>query len=110
MCRRGVLVAGATAALIAIADPGSTASAQSPAGRRHEMPADLIVHNAKVTTLQDDRPEAQSFAVRGEKIVAVGGDAEVMHLRDDHTRVVDAGGRLVIPGLNDSHLHAIRAG
>src|SRR5579872_6785045 len=70
--------------------------------------ADVIVRNAKVTTLQDDRPEAQAFAVRGEKIVAVGDDAEIMRLRGDGTRVIDAEGRRVIPGLNDSHLHAIR--
>jgi predicted amidohydrolase YtcJ len=70
--------------------------------------ADVIVRNAKVTTLQDDRPEAQAFAVRGEKIVAVGDDPEIVRLRGDSTRVIDAEGRRVIPGLNDSHLHAIR--
>ena len=56
------------------------------------------------------RPEAQAFAVRGEKFVAVGGEEEVMRLRGDRTRVIDAGGRRVIPGLNDSHLHAVRGG
>ena len=70
--------------------------------------ADVIVRNAKVTTLQDDRPEAQAFAVRSEKIVAVGDDPEIVRLRGDRTRVIDAEGRRVIPGLNDSHLHAIR--
>jgi predicted amidohydrolase YtcJ len=89
-----------------------------------EPGADLIVRNARVTTLQNERPEAQAFAVRGERIVAehaeafecprhlsvnaVGDDAEIMRLCGDGTRVIDADGRRVIPGLNDSHLHAIR--
>jgi Amidohydrolase family len=72
--------------------------------------ADLIVRNARVTTLQDDGAEAKAFAVRGERFVAVGGEAEVMRLGGGSTRLVDAGGRRVIPGLNDSHLHAIRGG
>jgi predicted amidohydrolase YtcJ len=69
---------------------------------------DLIVRNARVTTLQGSSPEAEAFAVRGEKFLAV--EAEVMRLAGDGTRLVDAGGRRVIPGLNDSHLHAIRGG
>lgn len=72
--------------------------------------ADLIVHNAKVTTLQDNGSEADAFADRGERFVAVGGEAEVMRLRGNRTRLIDAGGRRVIPGLNDSHLHAVRGG
>jgi predicted amidohydrolase YtcJ len=70
--------------------------------------ADLIVRDATVTMLHDNGSEAQAFAVRGEKFVAVGGEAEVMRLRGNRTRLIDAGGRRVIPGLNDSHLHAIR--
>jgi predicted amidohydrolase YtcJ len=46
--------------------------------------------------------------VRGEKFVAVGGEAEVMRLAGGGTRLVNAGGRRIIPGLNDSHLHVIR--
>jgi predicted amidohydrolase YtcJ len=72
--------------------------------------ADLIVRNARVTTLHGDSPEAEAFAVRGEKFLAVGTGAETMRLAGDGTRLVDAGGRRVIPGLNDSHLHAIRGG
>ena len=96
------LVAGLAALAIA---PTAGAQATPPDGA-----ADLIVRNARVTTLDDARPEAAAFAVRGEKFVAVGGEEEVMRLRGDRTRVVDAGGRRVIPGLNDSHIHAVRAG
>ncbi|HEY3918759.1 MAG TPA: amidohydrolase [Stellaceae bacterium] len=71
-------------------------------------PPDLIVHNAKVTTLQSSRPEAEAFAARGEKIVAVGGEADMIGLRGENSRVIDAGGRRIIPGLNDSHIHLVR--
>jgi hypothetical protein len=87
MSRRDVLAAGTTAAIMTIAGSIRDARAQP-----REMSADLIVHNAKVTTLQNGLHEAQAFAVRGETFVAVGSDAEVMGLRGDHTRVIDAGG------------------
>jgi predicted amidohydrolase YtcJ len=72
-------------------------------------PAELIVRNAKVTSLQDrGSAAAEAIAVRGERFAAVGSETEVMRLAGEGTLVVDAGGRRVIPGLNDSHLHAIR--
>jgi predicted amidohydrolase YtcJ len=74
------------------------------------MQATLIVHNAKVTTLSSERSQAAAFAVGGESIVAVGDDAEVLRQRGEQTLVIDAGGRRVIPGLNDSHIHAVRGG
>ena len=94
----------AVAALCAVAIASANVAAQQP------EPADLVVHNAKILTLSDASPEAQALAVRGEKFVLVGSDDEVMRLRGDRTRVIDAGGRRVIPGLNDSHLHAVRGG
>ena len=75
-----------------------------------QPPAQLIVVNAKVTTLDGTKPEATALAVRDGVVVAVGSDEEVNRLRGDATRAVDAGGRRVIPGLNDSHLHAVRGG
>jgi predicted amidohydrolase YtcJ len=72
--------------------------------------ANLIVHNAKVTTLSPERPQAAAFAVGGESIVAVGDDAEILRHRGERTLVIDACGRRVIPGLNDSHIHAVRGG
>jgi predicted amidohydrolase YtcJ len=108
MSRRNVLVTGGSA-MIAMGGSTPMIWALSPAPQSDASP-DLIVHNAKVTTLQNSRPEVQAFAARGEKIVAVGGDAEIIGLRAANTRVIDAGGRRVIPGLNDSHFHAVRAG
>jgi len=105
--RRILLAAGGSTAMIAMVGLARSSWAQSPVSGASP---DLIVHNAKVTTLQDGQPEAQAFAVVGEKIVAVGGKAEIMALRGGNTRVIDAGGRRVIPGLNDSHFHLVRAG
>ena len=75
-----------------------------------EMQPNLIVHNAKVTTLSPERAQVAAFAASGETIVAVGDDAEILRLCDERTLVIDAGGRRVIPGLNDSHIHAVRGG
>jgi len=74
--------------------------------------ADLIVHGARITTQADDPAlvEVQALAVRDGIIVAVGRDEEVLALRGQDTVVVDAGGRRVLPGLVDAHLHAIRGG
>ena len=80
------------------------AAAQQP------QPADLIVTNAKVHTVDEQRLRATAFAVKDGKFVAVGGDEEMKAYRGDKTRVIDARGRTVIPGLNDSHAHAVRGG
>jgi predicted amidohydrolase YtcJ len=78
-----------------------------------ELRAKLIVRNAKVTTLAEDIADAEAVAVSGETFAAVGGEAAVMRLADRETRVIDAGGRRLIPGLNDSHAvhgHAVQTG
>jgi predicted amidohydrolase YtcJ len=72
--------------------------------------ADLILHGGRLTTLDPANPTATAVAVRGGRFVAVGGDGDVLRLRGPTTQVIDAGGRTVIPGLNDSHLHLIRGG
>src|SRR5262245_30775665 len=77
---------------------------------RAQVPADLVVHNAKVVTVDAARPEARAFAARDGKFVAVGDEADVAPHRGATTRVLDARGRTVVPGLNDSHAHVIRQG
>jgi len=72
--------------------------------------ADLLLRNGKVTTLDPARPAASAVAVSGERIVAVGSEAELDRYRGDRTRIIDLLGRRVIPGLNDSHIHVIRGG
>ncbi|MGL9621452.1 amidohydrolase [Bradyrhizobium sp. U531] len=72
--------------------------------------ADLIVTNAKIVTLDAASTIAQALAVRDGRIVAVGGNDAMEGLIGPATRRVDAGGRTIIPGLIDSHIHAVRAG
>ncbi len=74
------------------------------------LAADLIVTNAKVATMVKEGQFAQAVAIDGGKITAVGSTAQILKHKKAGTRVIDAGGRTVIPGLNDSHLHIIREG
>src|SRR4051812_10675311 len=73
-------------------------------------PAEVIVRNARVATQDDRRSFAQAVAIGDGKFIAVGTDHDVLKRRGDSTQVIDVGGRTVIPGLNDSHLHLIRGG
>src|SRR4030095_222381 len=72
--------------------------------------SDLVVINAKVATLDPASPGATAFAVKEGKFVAVGTEGDTATHRGERTRVMDAKGRTIIPGLNDSHLHVVRAG
>jgi predicted amidohydrolase YtcJ len=72
--------------------------------------ADAILLNGKVLTLDARSSVVQALAIRDERIVAAGGSADIAKLAGAATRVIDLGGRTVIPGLIDSHIHAIRAG
>ncbi len=69
---------------------------------------DLILENAKITTLDRAKPEATSLVVKNGRIVGVDNAKE--YQRGPDTKVVDLQGRRVIPGLNDSHMHIIRGG
>jgi len=73
--------------------------------RAADEPADLIIHNAKVHTVDANMSIAEAVAVRGGSIVAVGDNATVLKLRGPKTDVVDAAGKIVLPGLIDSHTH-----
>ncbi len=77
----------------------------SAAGTAAGQSADVIIHNAVVYTVDAELTIAEAIAVGEEKIVAVGSDAEVLKRRDANTRVIDAKGRLVLPGFNDTHVH-----
>ncbi|EOR07642.1 amidohydrolase [Acinetobacter genomosp. 15BJ] len=70
----------------------------------------LILRNAKITTLDEQTSEAQAIAIADGKVVKTGSDDDIMRLSNSTTKVIDLNGRRVIPGLNDSHLHIIRGG
>jgi predicted amidohydrolase YtcJ len=71
---------------------------------------DTILVNAKVLTVDEVDSEYSALAITGEQISALGSTAEIQLLAGDETQVIDVEGRTVIPGLIDSHTHAIRAG
>lgn len=68
-------------------------------------PADLVLMNGKIVTLDPTVPEAEALALRGEVIVAVGSNQEIKRYRGDKTQVIDLAGKLAIPGFIDSHGH-----
>lgn len=72
--------------------------------------ADLVVTNANIRTMDAKRTVVRSLAVLNGKIVAVGSDAEIKKLVGARTRVINAGGRTVLPGFNDAHLHFMATG
>src|SRR5262245_43571404 len=76
----------------------------------HSSPADLILANAKIATLDPRNANAEALAIKDAKFLAVGRMADIQQHRGPNTVFVDAGRRTVIPGLNDSHLHLIRGG
>src|ERR1700722_18573803 len=90
----------------ALARPSAIEQTPSP------IPADTVLTNAKIETMDDAHPTANAVAIRGEQIVAVSyapvGTAvndDVQKLIGPHTRVIDLHGQFAMPGFNDAHLH-----
>ncbi len=77
----------------------------SASGQGTPAPADIVITNARVYTVNAKQPWAQAIAIRGEKIVAVGSAAEIARYRSATSKVIDAGGKLVLPGFTDCHIH-----
>ncbi len=73
------------------------------------QPPDAVLVNGKIVTLDARSSVREALAIRDGKITALGPSAQIRKLAGPATRVVDLGGRTAIPGLIDSHLHAIRA-
>lgn len=74
------------------------------------MNVEMIITNAKVLTMDAERPRAEAVALAAGRIVAVGGRAEVEALGGPATRMIDAGGRTLLPGFVESHLHLVLGG
>lgn len=69
--------------------------------------ADLIYYNGRVLTMEKSQPTAQAIAIKGERILAVGSDSDVMHFKGASTRLIDLKGMTLTPGFIDSHAHRI---
>ena len=72
--------------------------------------ADLIVTNGKIAIMNKNNSISEAIAVKNGKVLAFGTNAEILKLKGKQTKVIDANGRTIIPGLNDSHLHLTRGG
>src|SRR5262250_3196281 len=75
-----------------------------------QTPADLVLKNANIYTVDDHVPHAQAVAVKGDKIVLVGSDSDAQRYVGPNTRVLDLKGATVLPGLTDSHYHFMGVG
>jgi len=67
--------------------------------------ADTILTNARVRTMEADNPHATAVAIKDKRILHVGSDDDVAALKGPDTKTIDAGGRLVMPGFQDTHIH-----
>jgi hypothetical protein len=79
--------------------------AQAPGLRTTRGPADTVFVNARVLTLEVERPLADGLALRDDLILAVGSLEELQPLITPETKVYDLGGRTILPGLNETHIH-----
>lgn len=70
-----------------------------------QEPADLIIHNATILSMDEAQPRARALAIRHNRILAVGDDADILKLAGASTRLVDARGATVLPGFNEAHMH-----
>jgi len=77
---------------------------------RPAEPADTLIVNGRIATLNPRQPNATAIAIKGERIIAAGSDAELDRYKGPATRIIDAAHRTIVPGLNDAHAHFIRGG
>ena len=74
--------------------------------RKQAVPADLVIKNAKVVTIDKAYPRAEAIAFKDEKIIAVTTNKNIeQYIDEENTQVIDAQSRLVVPGFNDAHVH-----
>lgn len=93
----------ATLAVVAVL----TASVQAVALGNPADPADTVYTNGKVYTVNDKHPWAEAVAVKDGKFLVVGSNADVKAVTGKDTQVVDLGGRFVMPGVHDTHIHPV---
>src|SRR6266513_3140515 len=100
----------AAAVIAALVGAGVIVRAQQPLDVARGGPADLILTNGKIITVDDKFTIAQAVAVKGDRIIAVGTNQQITQLAGAATRRIDVRGRAVVPGLIDNHMHLLRAG
>jgi predicted amidohydrolase YtcJ len=73
-------------------------------------PADLIIHNARIYAGDERNSTAEAIAIRGDRVARVGTSPDVLELAGPSTKVIDAGGATIVPGLHDAHGHFTQLG
>ena len=92
--------------LAALATPAARLADAQPA----QQPADAILTNGKIITVDDRFSIQQAVAVRGDRVVAVGSNQDINRLAGPNTRRIDLGGKAVVPGMIDNHAHIMEEG
>src|SRR5712691_8837033 len=87
---------------------GAVAGAAAVVHGQQQPAADLVLTNGKIITVDNKFTIAQAVAIRGDRFVAVGSNADINKLAGPNTRRIDLGGKAVIPGLIDAHAHLMR--
>src|SRR3954470_6802119 len=82
----------------------------APLAAQAARPADLIITNARIYTVDDSKPVVTTMAIRDGRVAFTGSEREAMALKGSATRMVDLGGRTVIPGMVDAHAHLLGLG
>jgi predicted amidohydrolase YtcJ len=95
----------ASAALVSAAWFGSARTGATAGPQATVRPADLVLRNGKIVTVDESRPVAEALAVSGDTIVAVGSNQEIQAYVGPRTRVIDLKGALATPGFIDAHVH-----
>jgi predicted amidohydrolase YtcJ len=106
-------MAGRLATILVAAIVGTTLIAGLIVGAQRDDnsgPVDLIVHNAKVYVADDLGSMAEAVAIRGNKILKVGSEREIMRYRRPQTTILDARGAAVLPGFDDAHASVVAGG
>ncbi len=110
LSRRKFIGSSSALALAGIGLPSQSALAQSPASVQRLSAPDYVVINARVFTSDPALPQAEAFAVKGDKFLAVGSSADIRNLAAPGTEIIDAEGMFVTPGFIDAHSHPSGAG
>lgn len=107
--RRKFIGSSAALAAAGLGLPTQSVLAQSSPVDLTSAP-DYVVINARVITVDDDQPQAEAFAVKNDKFVAVGSSSDIRNLATSRTEIIDAEGMTVTPGFIDAHSHPSGAG
>ena len=96
--------------LVAVVTLAFTMLTTAAPAKQPSLAPDLVIINASVHTMDEARPTAGAVAILGNRIAAIGPTPEIRALAGPGTRVIDAAGKLVLPGFNDAHVHFLSGG